>query len=160
MYATVLYSKNTMPMLALIKKLIKGKVAAYAACVACAASQLVACPACLWRPRRPQRWRCSRTGSPASRPSRTASRPQRPRLTRPWKKQENWLQLSGYTVVKLCPHGEAMAQWKCTIKLIIWIDQQSTLIILLSWPTFPLSGKWVDFLDYKKLYSQCIIFCF
>ena len=39
------------------------------------------------------------------------------------------------------------------------IDQQSTLFFLLSWPTFPLSGKKGDYADWKKLDSQRIIFC-
>ena len=42
-----------------------------------------------------------------------------------------------------------------TRKLIIQIDEQSTLFLLLSWQTFPLSRKWGDFLD---LYFQWI-FC-
>ena len=35
-------------------------------------------------------------------------------------------------------------------KLIIKIDQQSTLFLLLSWPTFPLRGKWGDFVHWRK----------
>ena len=35
-------------------------------------------------------------------------------------------------------------------KFIIKIDQQSTLFFLLSWPTFPLSRKWGDFVDWRK----------
>ena len=42
-------------------------------------------------------------------------------------------------------------------KRIIEKDQQSTLFLTLSWPTFPLSGKWGDFVDFQKNYSQLII---
>ena len=53
-------------------------------------------------------------------------------------------------------------------KLIIKIDQQSTLFLLLSWPTFPLSGKLVmsmiysfftvlKNLEFKLLHAVCII---
>ena len=37
------------------------------------------------------------------------------------------------------------------------IDQQCTLFLLLSWPqcpTFPLSGKWGDFVDYRKFIQK------
>ena len=51
-------------------------------------------------------------------------------------------------------------------KLIIQIDQQSTLFLLLSKPTFPLSGQCGDFVQYSKL-KKCaqtiinfFVFCF
>ena len=39
-------------------------------------------------------------------------------------------------------------------KIVILIDQNSILFLLLSWPTFPLSENWDDFVEGKKLYSQ------
>ena len=39
------------------------------------------------------------------------------------------------------------------------IDQQCALFLFISWLTFPLRGKWRDFVE-EKLYSQSIIFCF
>ena len=45
-------------------------------------------------------------------------------------------------------------------KLLIQIDQQSTLFPLLSWPTFHLRGKWGDFVDYRKFVQFMYYFCF
>ena len=38
------------------------------------------------------------------------------------------------------------------------IDQQSTLLLLLSWATFLLSGKWGDFVDWRKFAQAVNIF--
>ena len=40
------------------------------------------------------------------------------------------------------------------------IDKQATLFLCLSWPNFPLSGMWGDFVDWKNVFSQLIIFSF
>ena len=45
-------------------------------------------------------------------------------------------------------------------KLIIKIDQQSTLFLLLSWPAFPLSEKLGDFVDYRKFVQLINYFLF
>ena len=41
---------------------------------------------------------------------------------------------------------------------IVEIDQQSTLFPLLSWPTFPLSGQWGDFEDYRTFVNSLTVF--
>ena len=44
-------------------------------------------------------------------------------------------------------------------ELLIWIDQQSPLLLLQSLPTFPLSGKWGDLVN-LKIFVQSMHFLF
>ena len=61
---------------------------------------------------------------------------------------------------QLCQAANSLGQEH---KLITYIDQQSTLFLSLSWPTFFLSGKWSDFVNlsiFVQLINYLVFFSF